>query len=365
MTKRFLSIALTQHLHGIASFLERHKRFFSLPYTVMTTSCALAYLSAPAAASDPFYQNRQLSLIVGNAAGGGYDVYARHVARHIVRYIPGDPTFVVQNMPGAGGFQATNHLYNVSPKDGSVVGLLQRGVPLAPLLETRSVNMKFDARKFNWIGSVNADTGLVIVWHTSQHKTMEDVFNHELVIGSSSPTIELIPLFLNRLMGAKLRIVQGYKSGNEVLHAMERGEVEGRITGGWTGARMIVDRWRAENKVRFLAVLSTKTSPEFPDTPLLSSFAKNETQRQIIDLLLAGQLWGRPFALPPETPPERVRIMREAFDKMSSDAGFLKEAATLGLDIDILPGLEMQSMLEKLYGLPPDLVELARQSITP
>lgn len=341
------------------------KRTSATVRMLLTASCALTCLIASARASDPFYQGRQLSLIVGNAAGGGYDVYARHVARHLVRHIPGEPTIIVQNMPGAGGFQATNHLYNVSPKDGSVIGLLQRGVPLAPLLETRSVNMKFDARKFNWVGSVNADTGLVIVWHTSRHQTMEDVFNHELVIGSSSPTIELIPLFLNRLMGAKLRIVQGYKSGNEVLHAMERGEVEGRITGGWTGARMIVDRWRAENKVRFLAVLSTKKSAEFPDTPLLSSFAKNESQRQIIDLLLAGQLWGRPFALPPDTPADRVRIMREAFDKMSADAGFLKEAASIGLDIDVLSGLEMQSMLERLYNLPPDLIELARQSITP
>jgi tripartite-type tricarboxylate transporter receptor subunit TctC len=268
-------------------------------------------------------------------------------------------------MPGAGGFQATNYLYNVAPKDGSVIGLLQRGIPLSPLLETRKVNMSFDARNFNWIGSVNADTGLIIVWHTSRHKTMEDLFNYELVIGSSSPTIELIPLFLNNLMGAKLRIVQGYKSGNEVLHAMERGEVEGRVTGGWTGARMIVDRWRKENKVRFLAVLSTKESPEFPDTPLLRTFAKNDTQRQIIDLLLAAQLWGRPFTLPPGVTGDRVAIMRKAFDVMSADEMFLREAVKLNLDIDILPGLEMQAMLEQLYALPPDVIELARKSITP
>ena len=323
--------------------------------------------AAPAAAQTPeaFYKGRQLSMIVGNAAGGGYDVYARHVARHIVRFLPGEPTFIVQNMPGAGGFQATNYLYNVAPRDGSVTGLLQRGVPLAPLLETRSVNMNFDARKFNWIGSVNADTGLIIVWHTARHRTMEDLFNHELVIGSSSPTIELIPLFLNNLMGAKLRIVQGYKSGNEVLHAMERGEVEGRVTGGWTGARMIVDRWRKENKVRFLAVLSPKENPEFPDVPLLRTFAKNQTQEQIIDLLLAAQLWGRPFAMPPGVPAERVGAMRKAFDAMTKDDAFLKEAAKMDLDIDVLSGLDMHQMLDKLYALPPAVVETARKSITP
>lgn len=335
---------------------------------VIGLSLPLALASgAPGVAETPevFYKGRQMSMIVGNAAGGGYDVYARHVARHIVRFLPGEPAFIVQNMPGAGGFQATNHLYNVAAKDGSVVGLLQRGIPLSPLLETRKVNMSFDARNFNWIGSVNADTGLIIVWHTSRHKTMADLFNHELVIGSSSPTIELIPLFLNNLMGAKLRIVQGYKSGNEVLHAMERGEVEGRVTGGWTGARMIVDRWRQENKVRFLAVLSPKESPEFPDTPLLRTFAKDDTQRQIIDLLLAAQLWGRPFTLPPGVAADRVALMRKAFDAMSADEIFLKEAVKLNLDIDILPGLEMQAMLEQLYALPPDVVELARRSITP
>lgn len=234
-------------------------RLFAFAFCVaagasVSLSCALAQ------SPEAFFKGRQLSMIVGNAAGGGYDVYARHVGRHIVRFLPGEPTFIVQNMPGAGGFQATNYLYNVAPKDGSVTGLLQRGVPLAPLLETRKVNMNFDARKFNWIGSVNADTGLIIVWHTSKHRTMDDLFTRELVIGSSSPTIELIPQFLNNLLGAKLRIVQGYKSGNEVLHAMERGEVEGRVTGGWTGARMIVDRWRKEDKVRFLAVLSDRKS---------------------------------------------------------------------------------------------------------
>ena len=315
--------------------------------------------------ADAFYKGRQLSLVVGNAAGGGYDVYARHVARHIVRFLPGEPTFIVQNMPGAGGFQATNFLYNVAPKDGSVMGLLQRGVPLAPLLETRKVNMSYDARRFNWIGSVNADTGLIIVWHTAKHQTMDDLFAHELVIGSSSPTIELIPLFLNNLLGAKLRIVQGYKSGNEVLHAMERGEVEGRVTGGWTGARMIVDRWRRENKVRFLAVLSPKPNADFPDTPLLRTFARNDTQRQIIDLLLAAQLWGRPFAMPPGVPEDRVAAMRKAFDAMAADDTFLKEAAKSDLDIDVLSGVEMHKLLDELYALPPDVVEMARKSITP
>lgn len=320
---------------------------------------------ALAQAPDAFFKGRQINLIVGNAAGGGYDVYARHVARHIVRFLPGDPTVIVQNMPGAGGFQATNYLYNLAAKDGSVMGLLQRGVPLAPLLETRKVNMSFDARRFNWIGSVNADTGLIIVWHTAKHRTMEDLFAQELVIGSSSPTIELIPLFLNNLLGAKLRIVQGYKSGNEVLHAMERGEVEGRVTGGWTGARMIVDRWRKEDKVRFLAVLSPRANPEFPDTPLLRTFAKTETQRQIVDLLLAAQVWGRPFALPPGVPVERVALMRKAFDAMTTDDAFLKEAAKADLDIDVLSGAEMHRMLDTFYALPPEVLELARASITP
>ena len=343
--------------------LQRASLFAVMASTVgaLLASCA----GASAQTAEAFFKGRQLSMIVGNAAGGGYDVYARHVGRHIVRFLPGEPNFIVQNMPGAGGFQATNYLYNVAPKDGSVTGLLQRGVPLAPLLETRKVNMSFDARKFNWLGSVNADTGLIIVWHTAKHHTMDDLFSHELVIGSSSPTIELIPLFLNNLLGAKLRIIQGYKSGNEVLHAMERGEVEGRVTGGWTGARMIVDGWRKDNKVRFLAVLSPKANAEFPDTPLLRSFAKTDTQRQIIDLLLAAQLWGRPFAMPPGVPDDRVALMRKAFDAMSSDESFLKEAAKSDLDIDVLSGVDMHRMLDEQYGLPADVVEQARKAITP
>jgi tripartite-type tricarboxylate transporter receptor subunit TctC len=328
---------------------------------------ALPVFFSPAVAQSPeaFYKGRQLTMIVGNAAGGGYDVYARHVSRHIVRFLPGEPTFIVQNMPGAGGFTATNHLYNIAAKDGSVAGLLQRGVPLAPLLETRKVNMNFDARKFNWLGSVNADTGLIIVWHTAKHQTMADLFQHELVVGSSSPTLELIPLFLNNLLGAKLRIVQGYKSGNDVLQAMERGEVDARITGGWTGARMVVNRWRQENKVRFLAVLSPKPNPEFPDTPLLRTFAKDDTQRQIIDLLLAAQLWGRPFALPPGVPEDRVAAMRKAFDAMTADETFLKEAAKMDLEIDILPGRDMHRLLDEQYSLSREVIDMARKAITP
>jgi tripartite-type tricarboxylate transporter receptor subunit TctC len=304
-------------------------------------------------------------MYVGNPPGGGYDSYARVTARHLTRFIPGHPAFVVQNMPGAGGLRVTGHMYNVAPKDGTAIALTQRAILTAPLLESGDKPVHFDVLKFNWIGSINVDTGYIIAWHTSLHKRMEDLFSDELIVGSSNPSSETIPYFLNNVFGTKLKIVSGYKSGTEILLAMERGEVQARILGSISGLETLLEPWIRENKVRFLAVVSPRRSRLMPELPILHDFAKDEKQTQMLDLILASQLWGRPYLMPPGVPQDRVTAVREAFNRMTADRAFLEETRKLGLDVELVRGDEIDVMLKKLYALPADVVRETRKAVTP
>ncbi len=322
-------------------------------------------ISADAQDVADFYKDKRATMFVGNPPGGGYDSYARLTARHMTRFIPGNPPFIVQNMPGAGGLRVTGHMYNVAPRDGTAMALIQRAILSAPLLEPRERQMNFDVMKFNWIGSLSSDIGFVMAWHTTPHHKMEDLFEHELIIGSSNPSSEVIPLFLNNVLGTKLKIVSGYKSGTEILLAMERGEVQGRIVGSTSGLDSVLGPWIKENKVRFLAVTASRRSQQMPDVPILREFAKDRIQAQMIDLILASQHWGRPYLLPPDVPADRVKAVREAFYQMTRDKSFLEEAENLKLNIDLVTGEEIDELLKELYAMPPEVVQATQKAITP
>ncbi len=319
--------------------------------------------SAVADAVADFYPGKTITMGVGSTPGGGYDAYARLVTRHIGRFIPGSPDFVVQNMPGGGGLRVTNHLYNVAPKDGTAMATVQRGLLTSPLLETRKLQLQFDPMKFNWIGSLNSETGLVVVWHTAPHKTMEDLFKTELLVGSSSPATDYMPMFLNNILKTKFKIIPGYKSSTDTYLALERGELQGRVSTGWAGDKNILEPWLKENKVRFLVQLGMTKHPDFPNLPLVLDFARTPQDKQVMELILASQHWGRPFVMPPDVPKDRVAAMRKAFIDVTKDEQFLTETKKLGLDLDIVTGAEIDDLLKRVYATPAEIIELARKSI--
>lgn len=309
-----------------------------------------------------FYRDRSLTMLSGSAVGGGYDAYARLIARHLPAQMPGKVSFVVQNMPGGGGIHAANTLYNVSPRDGSVIALLQRGILTAPLLDPKQANFQYDPRRFNWLQSLNSEAGLVIVWHTTPHKTLNDLMKEDLTVGSSGPATEIFPRLLRNLFGVRLRIISGYKGSAEAYLAMERGEVQGRISTGFDKA--ILTPWLEQGKVRLLLSISLNKHPYFPDLPLVTELIKNESDRAIIELLLAEQLAGRPLLMPPSVPPERAAFMRAALGRMLQDNAFLEEARKLSLDIDVVSGEQIASMIDRVYGMAPDILERARTLIS-
>lgn len=338
---------------------------------VRTIAAALASAtlaaSAGSAVADPvadFYQGKRITMGVGSEPGGGYDAYARLVTRHLGRFIPGPPAFVVQNMPGGGGLRVTNHLYNVAPKDGTAMATVQRGLLTSPLLEGRNLQLQYDPMKFNWIGSLNSETGLIVVWRTAPHKTLEDLFKTDLMVGSSSPSTDFLPLFLNNVVRTKFKIIPGYKSSTEAYLAMERGELQGRVSTGWAGDKDILEPWIKDNKVRLLAQLAMTKSPEFPDLPLILDYARTPQERQVMELILAAQHWGRPFVMPPDVPKDRVEAVRNAFNTMTKDEQFLGEAKKLRMDLDIVTGAEIDTLLKRVYATPPEIVEIARKAIS-
>jgi tripartite-type tricarboxylate transporter receptor subunit TctC len=333
-------------------------------FWLLVTIAALA-ISVPASAQEieSFYRGKRVIMLVGSAAGGGYDAYARFVARHLGRFIPGSPSFVVQNMPGAAGALAAGNLYNIAAKDGTVMELFQRETLIAPLLESRNIENRYDARRFNWLGSLNSETGVIVVRGTTPHRTFDDLRTKEIIVGSTGPSSDFLTVAMNRVLKTKFKLVGGYRSSVEVYLAMERGEVEGRVSNGWSGDKGILAPWVRDGKARLLVALTLKKSHELPDLPLITDFVHEATERAVLELILAGGLWGRPFALPPGVPPERVGALRKAFAEMMNDPEFKVEAGKLDLDLEMMDGERISEVLEKAYASPPKILDAARAAI--
>jgi tripartite-type tricarboxylate transporter receptor subunit TctC len=338
-------------------------RAFVLAAAVLAAS-ASATLAQSAA---DFYKGKQVSLLIGTAPGGGYDAYARILARHMDRHIPGRPTFVPKNMPGASSLLLANHLYNVAPKDGLSFGALQRGLPLDPLYTGSDSKARFDATKFTWLGSMNTEIGVGIAAKESGITKFEDLKTKELIVGSQGGGVsdtELFPRVINEVLGTKMRIVTGYKGSADALLAMERLEVGGHFSGGWTGVRNTVQPWLDTGKAILFVELSVRKSSAFPDLPLIMDFAETEEQKQVLELVFAPQLWGRPFAAPPELPADRATLLKESFMATLKDPQFLEEAKKLQFDVDPISGDEMGAILRKAYASPEAAVAKVRRAIT-
>lgn len=303
-----------------------------------------------------FYKGRTVEIVVGWSAGAGYDVYARFLARHMARHIPGNPSVVVQNMAGAASLRATNYIYNVAPKDGSAFGMIGRGTAFDPLL-LPGTPAQFEAAKFGWIGSMNDEVSVCVAWEEPTVTRLEDVLTKELVIGGSGPSSDTdqFPLLMNRTLGTKFRIIPGYPGGNDINLAMQRGEVKGRCGWSWSSIRVTHPEQYRTKVFRVLVQLGLSKHPDLPDVPLIMDLAKTDEQRQMYKLVFARQVMGRPFLAPPGIPPDRLAALRKAFMDTMADPEFLGEADRMKLEITPVDGAKVQSLVEEIYRQSPEI----------
>jgi tripartite-type tricarboxylate transporter receptor subunit TctC len=323
----------------------------------------LAWLSSggrPAAGDEiaGFYQGKTVNLVVSVAPGGGYDVWARLLSRHLGRNIPGNPSIVVQNQPGAGGLRVMNTLNTVSPRDGTVIAIVHSTAPFTPLLEPQ--RGKFDSAAYSWIGSMAKESSFCLAWGTASVKTFKDLASKPLIVGSTGAGshMEIYPRFMNNVFGTQIKIVSGYPGGNDVYLAMENGEVEGRCGVTMPALRNTRPQWIAEKKVSF--VIQTGLQPEpadaLKDVPMLLDMARNEKERQMMELLFANGEIQIPVLAPPGVPPARVAALRAAFKRTLEDPALLDEAAKQRMDIRYVPGEAIEALIRRVFATPPDVV---------
>jgi tripartite-type tricarboxylate transporter receptor subunit TctC len=321
----------------------------------------LAFLPAAAQTQSvaDFYKGKNVDLMIGYSVGGGYDVYARMVARHMGKHIPGNPTIVPKNMEGAGSLRLVNWLYNVAPKDGSVFATIGRGTAFNPILGIPGA--QFEGPKFTWIGSANDEVSICATWHTTGVDSFEELMTKEIAVGGTGASDDTVqfPKVLNAVLGTKLKIVSGYPGGNDAVLAMERGEVHGRCGWSWSSVMSTHKNWVDEKKINVLLQLALEKHPDLPNVPLVTDLAKTEEQKRILRLIFARQVMGRPFVAPPGIPQDRAEALRKAFMATMKDPEFLAEAEKAGLEITPVPGEKIQELVQEVYDTPPEIAKKA------
>ena len=325
----------------------------SISAIVVTAAVAASAVGSDASAQD-FYAGKQISIIVGSAAGGGYDLLARLTSRHMGKHIPGNPTFIVQNVPAAGSLVAANQLASVSPRDGTVIGLMQRGVLLAHI--TSPSGVRYNVKDFRWIGSLASETGLTMAFHTAEHRTAKDLFEKELIIGAS-PNVdpETTARLYNTLIGTKFRIVTGYNGTTAIGLAMERGEVQGIADWSWSSLKAQRPAWIRDKQVRILLQGALERDRELPDVPNALDFVKDDVSRKVLELYFTQKTVARPLLTPPEVPMARVDILRKAFMALDKDEAFHEEAKKSNVDLSLLSGDAVDRVIDLIAGAPEDV----------
>jgi tripartite-type tricarboxylate transporter receptor subunit TctC len=326
---------------------------------VFVVLCALA---APASAQTPadFYKGKQIKLVVGTATGQDYDLWARLIGRHITRHIGGNPTLIVENMPGAGHIVATNHLYNVAARDGTVVGMVSRNMTDAAVMGLP--NVRYDPGRFNWLGSPEINHRVMFVSTKSGFERVPELFERELIIGAPGGVqgVTAAPLLLKNLLGMKLKIVQGYRSPGDVVLAVTRGEVGGFVNsvGGPVGARR---QWVDAGQMRILFNMEPEPVA-WLGAPTIFDVVKTEEQRQVLTFFAGNTRLGRPLMAPPSVPADRVEALRRAFDATVRDAAFLKEAESMGFEVAPQTGEAIAALVAAALATPKDIVKLAERA---
>jgi tripartite-type tricarboxylate transporter receptor subunit TctC len=318
---------------------------------LLAAGLGVAASAANAQGVEDFYKGRKIDIVIGFTVGGGYDAYARLVARHMGEHIPGKPGIVPRNMAGAGSRTAAAFIHGVAPKDGTAMGIADQSIPLEQALG--DVGVKFDSREFNWIGNPNADNNVLTTWHTSPVKTIDDARKFDVTVGATGfNTSSQYPTVLNAVAGTKFRVILGYPGGNEINLAMERGEVAGRGSNAWASYKSTRPDWIAEKKINILVQIGLRKASDLPDVPLLMDVAANDLDKAALRLLSAPTTIGRPFFAPPGVPAERVKALRAAFNAMVKDTAFLEEAKKLNLDIDAVSGEDLQKIVSEIIDAP-------------
>jgi tripartite-type tricarboxylate transporter receptor subunit TctC len=330
------------------------RAFFFGVFAAVAVATTVAAVEGCEAAQ--LYENKTIDLVIGYAAGGGYDIYGRLVARHLGRHLPGNPVIVPRNMPGAGSITAANYIYNNTPKDGTTIGIVTQTLKEEELLETPG--FRYEAGKFTWIGRVTSNVNLSVTWQTSKVKTIEDAMKHEVPVASNL-IAGVLPAVLNNVVGTKFKLINGYAGSNEGMLAMERGETDGAMT-TWDTLKVSKNDWLNDKKVNILVQYAPERHRELPAVPTMVELAKTPEDRQILELFSAAASIGRSFIGPPGIPGDRIAALREGFQKMLKDPEFLAEIEKLRLDFDPMSGEKLHQLVDSIRVDSPAVRERAR-----
>jgi tripartite-type tricarboxylate transporter receptor subunit TctC len=342
------------------------RKSVALGLAIGALGLAAASLGAPSAQAADFYAGKTINLIVGADAAGGYDVYARAIARHLARFIPGTPTIVVQNMPGAGSGKAASYIYAVAPRDGTTIAALFPGVIIDPLVQKRSA-AQFDATKITYLASADSDPRVCVTGPSSKIKTFEQTLTEKTVVGASQSggSTSDYAYMIKNATGAKFDIVSGYKGTAEILVSIERGEAEGVCGLDWSSFKTQRPQWLRDKTAHVIMQAATGPNAELAalNTPTVESFVKNDLDKKALSLVISQQVFSRPYVAPPGVPAEQTKILREAFAAVLHDPQFLADAETARLSINPSSAETVQQTVEKLYSSPAEVVQRARELI--
>jgi tripartite-type tricarboxylate transporter receptor subunit TctC len=331
------------------------------PLKFLLFALTAAFTFSPSHAQTPaeFYRGKTVEIDIGTSVGGGYDAYARLLARHLGRFIPGNPAVVPKNMEGAGGLRLANFLYNAAPRDGTTFATIYRGTVFDPLLGGKGA--QFDPTRFTFIGSANNEVSVCVAWHGTGIVRFEDALTKALVVGASGPSADSyqFPKIVNGVLGTKFKIVTGYPGGNDIDLAMERREVQGRCSWSWTSLKATRRSWVAEKKINLLFQMGLFKHPDLPEVPLVIDLATSVEDRAVLELIFARQVMAWPYLAPPGIPKDRAEALRRAFMDTMNDKDFLAEAERSALEIRPVAGADIQKLVQQVYDTPTPIAERA------
>jgi tripartite-type tricarboxylate transporter receptor subunit TctC len=333
---------------------------------IAALALAVTAIPAPAMADDAgsFFTGKTVRILVGFSPGGGYDIYARELARYLGRHIPGHPSVVVQNMAGAGSLKAVNFLFNAAPRDGTVLATFARGIVFEPLIGHLD-GAQFEAPKFNWVGSISDEVSVCAINASRGVATWQDMLTTNTVIGASGAGADsdVFPIVLRNLFHLPMRIVTGYPGGADLNLAMERGEIDGRCGWSWTSILSRNREWLADKRIRITLQIALAKHEDLPDVPLITDLVSDPRQAAALKLIVSRQAIARPFAAPPGAPLGRIKTLREAFDSTMRDPDFLAQMRNQALEVRPLGGAAVQELMRDIYASPQDVVKLARDML--
>jgi tripartite-type tricarboxylate transporter receptor subunit TctC len=318
----------------------------------------------------PAHAQSQVAMLIGTTPGGGYDIYARVLTRHIGRHLPGDPTVIAKNVPGAGGLTLANYMSNRAPSDGSELATVQNGLPFEKLFQTLSPegrNALFDATKFGWIGSMMQTVFVTVTWHTAPVRTLKDATTQQVILGASATSSDsyVLAMLTNRLLDTRFKVVHGYPGAAEVDLAVENGEVQGEAGKDWTTLTSTRPQWIKDRKINILVQMGMKAHADLKDVPMAIELARTPDDRNVMEVVFAKFGMSRPFFAPPGVAPQRLAVLRRAFDATMRDEAFLADAKQLGMEINPVRGEDVEALVARIMATPATLAQRARDVLKP